>query len=1280
MFKKYLSIVITICFIVVNMLPTCVFALEAEDVITPVYYMDFSPDSDGKFYDSPTGTDGRAEVARLDNPAGTAQLPNDNGNVDNKIISTATTGRIYAGQQTANLYAAFSKGQAQGDLNTGASGSVDDYCLKTVDNEWNISSTSPVTVTFPQSYGGTNDTVHRYRYEMDLKWQQYKTSSGNYISEASGSVANATIFRFYVGDKELNLKSKAATETADARGGGALYFECSGLGLNASGQKTDAEDIAKVTKSAAAFTSAESGKWIHVTVDFDFASGTIHAKLEGESETREISTVITSGQASFANGVSAFRMLGSTKGARRIHFIDNIKLSTIVSQLTDEQILENAASESYTFNDIKGGNTNSSNVTQDLQLPTGKEGVGVTWSVAPESAAKYINLSTGAVSRPTHVDGDITISLTPTYSLNGLTRQGTEVSGIVIKALDPADYPLDAEYYMDFSPRSDGNFYDYPQNIPGGTMVKMVDLSSDSLIFNGHTAVDNSCIALDADDNTSKIQPGVRTLNDYVVFSKGNTNGDVNTGASGDKDDYCLKMIDTSTDSNPSVKITLPKAYGDPETSGDYVKYRFEMDYKWQHYSSMTATSSERPTGTTWLRFYFGDNYINLYSKSGSEQTAAPDTNGAGALCFTSTGFGMGATTNQIVPAGETGTVTAPMFGSTASGSWVHITVDFDFEEHTIKAVLEGNGNDDKIIETVIPDGTGAGGASFKELFMKGLTGISIHGATGGNRRVIWADNIKISPMATIKKTPSEKLYDANNPATSFEDIKGANSDASAVTENLDLMFKKGDADVSWQVSPTTGSKYINVNSGLVTRPAYTKGDQSVTLTPTYTVAGRKLTGDSIDIVVSALPESALEKMERLITESPFTFADIKGTNNSAQSVSADLSLPSSAEGDILVIWSVIPAEMSQYADVTTGKIVRPKYTDADITLKLVPTYKSGEIEMIGELIEITIAKNTLDASGYDVLDAYAILDSDITNGQPINNVTGNLNLPKQGKLYGSNIVWTSSSLVVDANTGTVKRPFGAQKTNVTLTATVTNGTDTTTRTFSVTLVDNKYGSGNKYPSGGGGSTGGGVAFAGGSTAGDVPVTPVLPDKEAVFKDISSVPWAEEYITKLFNSGVINGDGSGSFYPERNVTREEFVKMLLLTFDIELGSDAQADFADVAPGSWFAPYVYASYKLGIVNGISATEFGTGKNITRQDLAVMLVRCLEHKEIALDNSAGNLTFGDEADISGYATYAVKKLKDAGVFSGDVNGNFNPESFATRAEVAKVLGILMPTEIK
>jgi hypothetical protein len=639
----------------------------------------------------------------------------------------------------------------------------------------------------------------------------------------------------------------------------------------------------------------------------------------------------------------------------------------------------------------------------------------------------------------------------------------------------------------------------------------------------------------------------------------------------------------------------------------------------------------------------------------------------------------MSTTTNQFVPAGQTGKVTAPMFGSAASGNWVHITVDFDFEESTIKAVLKGEGNTDRIIETSIPEGTGAGGASFKELFMEGLTGISIHGATGGNRRVIWADNIKISPMATIKKTPSEKLYDADNPPTSFEDIKGVNSDASAVSENLSLIFKKGDADVIWEVTPATGSKYINVSSGLVTRPSFVKGDQSVTLIPTYTVAGRKLTGQPIDIVVSALPESALEKMERLITTSPFTFADIKGANTSAGGVSEDLALPSSAE-DILVEWSVIPAEMSQFVDTSTGRITQPKYTDTDKALKLVPTYKYGEIEMIGELIEITVVKELLESSGYDVLDAYAITDSDIAGRYPLNAVAGSLTLPKTGKLYGSAIVWTASSLVVDAKTGAVKRPFGASRLNVVLTATVTNGAQTTVRSFNVTLVDNNYGSGNKYSGGGGASTGGSVVHAGNPVAGNTSAPSVTPGKNEVFSDIVSVSWAKEYITKLYDAGVINGDGNGLFYPERNVTREEFVKMLLLSFGIKSDGAPQMDFSDVKKDSWFADYVSLAFNLGIVNGVNATEFGAGLNITRQDMAVMITRCLEYKGISLENKDDVSVFVDETSISGYALDAVKKLKDAGILNGDANGNFNPSLFATRAEVAKVLGILMPTEIK
>lgn len=1283
MFKRFLSfaaaVFVFVSAININIMPVGAQLMQGE-VVTSVYYMNFSPDSDGKFYDSPAGADGRQEVARIANPSGIT-LFSGSVNADDKIIaltgdSTNPT-RIHASAASATNYSAFSRGSATGDINTGASGAADDYCIKVADTATSGSGT--VKLNFPKTYGGAQDSIKKYRYEMDWKWQGYSSTTA---TKADGSITGAAILSFYIGGKTVALRTKSSSESTDARGPGAIFFydgdnsASSTYGLTPSAQKTAAADTANVTKSAEKFSSDQSAKWIHITVDIDFASGTLWAKLEGDGESREISTAITKGSATFAEGITGIGMCGSTGGERRMNYMDNVRLSTVAPP-SDEQVLENVTSTPYTFNDIKGGNTDIANVTEDLYLPSVRSGVSVTWAVSPASASRYINLATGAVTRPTFAEGDVTVSLTPTYTLNSASSVGTAISGIVLKASDPADYPLDAEYYMDFSPRGDGEFYDLPAGMSDATQVKRLDIPGDASVFANHTAADGKCIAMDSDDNISKIMPSTRAKTEYVVFSKGSANGDVNTGASGDKDDYCIKVIDASSSTAPSVRITFPKAYGNPECSGDYVKYRFEMDYKWQQYSAdLSSTSSSRPTGTTWLRFYFGDNYINLYSKASSDQTAAPDANGASALCFTGTSFGMDAQLNQLVPVGQTGKVTAPMFGGSVSGSWVHITVDFDFEEATIKAVLKADGADDRIIETSIPDGTGTGGASFKSLFMQGLTGVAIRGTSSADPRVISADNIKISPMQTVKPTPSQKLHDANNPATAFDDIKGANSDASDVRENLALIFKKGDADVSWEVSPASASKYVKGNSGLVTRPSFVEGNKSVTLTPTYTVAGRSLVGDPVDIVVTALDESPREKIERLISTAPFTFNDIKGINTASNEVFADLSLPSSAEGVVSVTWTVTPAEMAEFVAASDGTVTRPQYSDTDKNMQLVPTYSMDAIVMQGRPIEITVIRNTLDASDPDVKDAYAITAADLVgSGQSLDYVTGSLNLPRTGKLYGSAISWISSSPVVDASTGNVNRPFGASKLSVVLTATVTYGGESTVRTFDITLADDNYGSGYGY-GGSSGSSGGGVAFAGSAVATPTPGTSPAPDNDAVFNDLASVAWAEEYITKLCKAGVINGDGTGAFHPDRNVTREEFVKMLLLTFGIEPDDGAKSDFADVDSGSWYEAYVAKASGLGIVNGISATSFGTGHSITRQDMAVMIVRCLELKGISMESDGNANEFGDEAGISGYAVEAVKLLHNAGILNGDASGNFNPALFAKRAEVAKVLGILMP----
>ena len=52
------------------------------------------------------------------------------------------------------------------------------------------------------------------------------------------------------------------------------------------------------------------------------------------------------------------------------------------------------------------------------------------------------------------------------------------------------------------------------------------------------------------------------------------------------------------------------------------------------------------------------------------------------------------------------------------------------------------------------------------------------------------------------------------------------------------------------------------------------------------------------------------------------------------------------------------------------------------------------------------------------------------------------------------------------------------------------------------------------------------------------------------------MPWAHEAIEYLAENDVINGDGNGNFLPDNNITREEFVKMIVLAFNIAESADS----------------------------------------------------------------------------------------------------------------------------
>lgn len=211
-----------------------------------------------------------------------------------------------------------------------------------------------------------------------------------------------------------------------------------------------------------------------------------------------------------------------------------------------------------------------------------------------------------------------------------------------------------------------------------------------------------------------------------------------------------------------------------------------------------------------------------------------------------------------------------------------------------------------------------------------------------------------------------------------------------------------------------------------------------------------------------------------------------------------------------------------------------------------------------------------------------------------------------------------------------------------------------------------------------GGNRGGG---SGGSIGGTKTYPTVVPDTDNkdielnyyVFDDLDSVEWAREPICKLAEMGVLRGKEYRLFYPNDNITREEFVKMLTVAYKLNI-ENKTAKFTDVNADDWFMPYVAAALENGIVQGISDELFGTGQNITRQDLAVMAYNAALKNGVEF-NTEDVQKFSDDDKISDYAKTAVYALKSQDIVNGIDGKNFAPQDTATRAEAAKILYALI-----
>nr|WP_154983054.1 immunoglobulin-like domain-containing protein [Paenibacillus xylanexedens] len=170
------------------------------------------------------------------------------------------------------------------------------------------------------------------------------------------------------------------------------------------------------------------------------------------------------------------------------------------------------------------------------------------------------------------------------------------------------------------------------------------------------------------------------------------------------------------------------------------------------------------------------------------------------------------------------------------------------------------------------------------------------------------------------------------------------------------------------------------------------------------------------------------------------------------------------------------------------------------------------------------------------------------------------------------------------------------------------------------------------------------------------------------FQDVTQ-GWAKDAISALGARGVVKGVGDGEFNPKGQVTRAEFITMLMNVLELSDESEA-ASFSDVKQGEWYHGNIAIAQKLGIVNGKPDGSFGVHEKITREDMAVMVYKAIQLKQLKLPDREAR-AFKDKANIANYAKQAVETIQGAGIINGVGNDEFAPKKTANRDEAAVMI---------
>ncbi len=177
------------------------------------------------------------------------------------------------------------------------------------------------------------------------------------------------------------------------------------------------------------------------------------------------------------------------------------------------------------------------------------------------------------------------------------------------------------------------------------------------------------------------------------------------------------------------------------------------------------------------------------------------------------------------------------------------------------------------------------------------------------------------------------------------------------------------------------------------------------------------------------------------------------------------------------------------------------------------------------------------------------------------------------------------------------------------------------------------------------------------------------------FQDVAVTPggWKYDNIKYVYERGVMTGVEATEFQPDAALTRSQFASVIYRMAG-KPNVTYKNIFSDVPAGKWYSDAIIWAYENNIVAGLGDGSYGIDANITREQMARMLMEFARVRGYGTGEQADLSRFADVSQVSRWATEYMRWAVGSGMISGSMkDGRYymNPRGQATRAECATML---------